>query len=94
MNPDEYESGKDFGDTGPFIAWARNSVIRSAAGTTFRDRTGNCEGSCHNFGSAHVSFWNVVMCDGSVQNKDYAMSRAVHHANATIRGEDNFVDNP
>ena len=92
MNPEEYETGHDFGDSGPFIAWAQNSVVRTAAGTTFRDKTGNCEGSCHNFGSAHVSFWNALMCDGSVQSKNYSMSRIVHQSNSTIRAGETFID--
>jgi prepilin-type processing-associated H-X9-DG protein len=32
-----------------------------------------------NFGSAHVTGFNVVMCDGSVRQVSYSVSKMVHH---------------
>ena len=64
--------------------WERTSA--PASGAASRDRAGNCQGSCHFFGSAHTAGWNTVMADGSVQTVDYAISLIVHQAKATIRG--------
>ena len=91
MNPEKYETGFDYGDFGPMIAWRGHSFIRAGRGTTFRDRNGNCNASCHNFGSAHPAFWNVVMADGSVQAKDYSMSSSLNQAHSTIAGGEKIV---
>ena len=40
MDPEKYDTGNDFGDSGPMIAWGRNSFVRTAAGTTVM-----CDGS-------------------------------------------------
>ena len=40
------------------------------------------------FGSAHLSTWNMVFCDGSVRRMSYNISLATHQAFATRAGGD------
>ena len=96
MDPQHYETGEDFGDRTSIIGVRGRphvgTYVRTAAGAAFRDRVGNCEGSCHFFGSAHTAGWNAVMADGSVQTVDYGISLLIHQAKATIRGRETLND--
>ena len=92
MDSNHYRTGKDLGDRGPIAGWidhrgAANAYVRYGARTPGRDRPDNCL-SCHDFGSAHTTGWNVVMCDGSVHMMSYANDLKLHRAMASVGGEE------
>ena len=87
MDSLKYESGDDFGDSDGIIGhWddTPRSYVRTGAGTTTKDRDGNCGAACHDFGSAHPGGWNVVMADGSVHTMSYSISQFANVARSTI----------
>jgi len=90
MDTSHYSDGLDLGDRPPFAGWvdhrgAANAYVRYAARAPAADAAGNCL-TCHDFGSAHRTNWNVAMCDGSVRGVAYSMDLAVHRALASIDG--------
>ena len=95
MQSDKYETGEDFGDLHPYIGTGRERMsthyVRYAKVPAFKDRFA-CQGSCHDFGSAHISGWNVVMADGSVHSQDYGTSLWVHWAQGSIAGGEQDQD--
>jgi len=44
------------------------------------------------FGSAHSGSWNVIMCDGSVQQLSYTIDSTVYAALGTIQGNEIISD--
>jgi prepilin-type N-terminal cleavage/methylation domain-containing protein len=87
-----YATGEDFGDLAPVAglsdsSGAANSYVRFAARPPARDIPNNCL-SCHDFGSAHATCWNMSMADGSVQSLSYDMDIRLHHALASIDGQE------
>ena len=92
MDTLHYTTGRDLGDRPPIAGWSTrrgvaNSYVRYGARKPGADRAGNCL-SCHDFGSAHTTNWNVVMCDGSVRPVSYSMHVDLHRALASIDGEE------
>jgi len=55
-----------------------------------RDTPQNCT-ACHDFGSAHISNWNMAMADGSVRALSYALELRVHKSFASINGNDQIA---
>jgi prepilin-type N-terminal cleavage/methylation domain-containing protein len=92
MDTLRYDTGTDFGDRSPLAglassAGAANSYVRFAVQTPTRDSANNCM-SCHNFGSAHATTWNMAMADGSVQSLSYDMDINLHRLLASINGRE------
>ena len=103
MNADKYHTGDDFGDTVSYLGWSfadlglvtvlqSNSYVRYATeAQTFRDRA-NCLASCHDFGSAHASSWNVALADGAVRSMNYGLANHLHMAFGSIGGGETFSE--
>lgn len=96
MDSLKYTNGEDVGDRAPIAGLvdnfgAANSYVRFAAKMAVKDIPDNCQ-SCHDFGSAHPSTWNVVMADGSVHSKSYDMSFELHRAWASINGQETLAE--
>jgi prepilin-type N-terminal cleavage/methylation domain-containing protein len=92
MDTELYETGEDRGDRAPVAgldshSGAANSYVRFAIRSPQQDVAGNCK-TCHDFGSAHFSGWNVSMADGSVKSMGYSMDVMVHRALASIDAEE------
>ncbi|MDG2385438.1 MAG: DUF1559 domain-containing protein [Pirellulaceae bacterium] len=76
VDSNQYLSGKDWGDNETLYAGFNNDNCRSTAAIPVRDAHGQ---DCKNrFGSAHPYVWQVVLCDGSVQAKDFEVDAEVH----------------
>jgi prepilin-type N-terminal cleavage/methylation domain-containing protein len=87
-----YTSGEDVGDRAPIAGLtdnggAANSYVRFAVNPPSRDVANNCF-SCHDFGSAHPTTWNVSMVDGSVRSVGYDLDLVVHRMLASIDGQE------
>jgi prepilin-type N-terminal cleavage/methylation domain-containing protein len=96
MDTLKYLTGDDFGDRSPLAglatnAGATNSYVRFAVQPPARDVSKNCM-SCHNFGSAHSTSWNISMADGSVHSLSYDMDVKIHRALASVNGEEVATD--
>ena len=92
MDADKYLTGDDFADRAPiaagrYLPGATNAYVRYAAAEPHQDRAGNCL-ACHDFGSAHVGTWNVVLADGSVRSLSYEMNLRIHKAFGSIDGKE------
>ncbi len=92
MDSLHYTTGEDVGDRAPIAGLsdnfgAANSYVRFAAKSATKDIADNCQ-SCHDFGSAHSSTWNVAMGDGSVRSLSYQMDVVLHRALASINGHE------
>lgn len=92
MDINEYTTGHDNGDRAPIVGLdtnfgAANSYVRFAARPPSRDVSNNCL-SCHDFGSAHHSTWNMSMADGSVHSLSYTMDVRLHRIFASINGQE------
>jgi prepilin-type N-terminal cleavage/methylation domain-containing protein len=92
MDTELYETGEDRGDRAPVAGLtdhvgAANSYVRFAIRSPQQDIANNCK-TCHDFGSAHFSGWNVSMADGSVKSMGYSMDVMVHRALASIDAEE------
>jgi prepilin-type N-terminal cleavage/methylation domain-containing protein len=92
MDTEQYETGEDRGDRAPVAGLtdhvgAANSYVRFAIRSPQQDIANNCK-TCHDFGSAHFSGWNVSMADGSVKSMGYSMDVMVHRALASIDAEE------
>ena len=87
VEPKHYRTGHGTGDTGTILSCERGSCIRFAFKVPGPDREGGCF-SCHDFGSAHRTQWNMVFCDGSVRGMGYDMEFAVHSALSSPDGEE------
>jgi prepilin-type N-terminal cleavage/methylation domain-containing protein len=92
MDTELYETGEDRGDRAPVAGLtnhdgAANSYVRFAIRIPQQDIANNCK-TCHDFGSAHFSGWNVSMADGSVKSMGYSMDIMVHRALASIDAEE------
>jgi prepilin-type N-terminal cleavage/methylation domain-containing protein len=92
MDTEQYETGEDRGDRAPVAgldshSGAANSYVRFAIRSPQQDIANNCK-TCHDFGSAHFSGWNVSMADGSVKSMGYSMDVMVHRALASIDAEE------
>lgn len=96
MQPRNYENGQDEGDRGPALGAAHRAgmatYVRIAVRPPIPDRvrvastrTNECV-SCHDWGSAHSSVWNMAFADGSVRALNYTMDFNLHSGAATIRG--------
>lgn len=91
MDSSRYATGNDLGDLSPLASWHQprravaNSYVRFGARKPGRDGVDNCL-TCHDFGSAHRTNWNVAMCDGSVRSVSYGMHVAIHQAMASKDG--------
>jgi prepilin-type N-terminal cleavage/methylation domain-containing protein len=87
-----YTTGEDVGDRAPAAGYtdnlgAANSYVRFAAESASQDIPNNCQ-SCHDFGSAHATSWNMSMADGSVHSLSYDMDVRLHRSLASICGEE------
>jgi prepilin-type N-terminal cleavage/methylation domain-containing protein len=92
---DNYETGNDAGDNSSIYECRKATCVRFAKRVPGRDvPAAEACWSCHNFGSAHLTHWNVVYCDGSVHSLSYEMNFATHQALASRAGRDrgNFPD--
>lgn len=92
MDSLHHTTGEDVGDRAPITGLtdnfgAANSYVRFAAKTPVKDVADNCQ-SCHDFGSAHDSSWNMAMADGSAHSMNYQMDVFLHRALAFINGEE------
>jgi type II secretory pathway pseudopilin PulG len=92
MDALHYTTGEDVGDRAPVAgltdySGAANSYVRFAGRPPSRDVPKNCL-SCHDFGSSHAACWNMSMADGSVQSLSYDMDIRLHHALASIDGQE------
>ncbi len=81
---DNYDTGKDPGDHESVFKCPRGNCVRFAKRTPNHDvpTVENCW-SCHSFGSAHLTHWNVAYCDGSVHSLSYDINFYAHKALAT-----------
>ena len=96
MDSDHYTSGSDVGDRAPIAGWidragSSNSYVRFGARKVRKDQSKSCL-SCHDFGSAHLTAWNAVYCDGSVRSLSYEMDIVTHQAFASIKGGEVLTD--
>jgi Protein of unknown function (DUF1559) len=87
-----YTTGEDVGDRAPIAGLkdnfgAANSYVRLAARPATRDVVRNCL-SCHDFGSAHATSWNISFADSSVRSLSYDMDVALHRVLASINGQE------
>jgi Protein of unknown function (DUF1559) len=87
-----YTTGEDVGDRAPIAGLkdnfgAANSYVRFAARPATRDVVRNCL-SCHDFGSAHATSWNISFADSSVRSLSYDMDVALHRVLASINGQE------
>jgi prepilin-type N-terminal cleavage/methylation domain-containing protein len=92
MDIAEYATGHDNGDRAPIAGvddnfGGANSFVRFAARPASKDITANCL-SCHDFGSAHATSWNVSMADGSVRSLSYDLDVKIHRILASINGQE------
>lgn len=92
MSAEHYTTGQDVGDRAPIAGLtdnlgAANSYVRFAARPAARDVVKNCQ-SCHDYGSAHATTWNVSMADASVRAVSYEMDVHLHRALASINGHE------
>ncbi|QDT13870.1 DUF1559 domain-containing protein [Planctomycetes bacterium K23_9] len=90
MDSQRYETGDCYGDRSPVAGWNKSwmsshSYVRYAARPPAMDRVNNCL-TCHDFGSAHATGWNVAMSDGSVQMTNYSLDLKLHHARGSVAG--------
>ncbi len=80
VNPDDYETGLALEDEGlPFIGLIGTC---DAADPPMRDTPGFT--GIGTYGSAHASFWQMTMCDGSVRRLPYEIDPAVHRRLANV----------
>ena len=91
-----YTTGEDVGDRAPIAGLtdnfgAANSYVRFAAKSASRDIPNNCQ-SCHDFGSAHATTWNMAMADGSVHSISYSMDVRLHRVLASIKGDEIAIE--
>lgn len=96
MDTERYTTGRDLGDLAPIAGWsdhngAANSYVRFAARAPRPDAAKNCL-ACHDFGSAHFTSWNALLCDGSVHPMMYDMDLDIHHAFGSIHGNEEMID--
>ena len=66
---------------------AANSYVRFAV-ARLRETFPTTAMSCHDFGSAHPTTWNVSMADGSVRSHGYDMDVVLHRMLASIDGQE------
>ena len=71
-----YESGQDWGDNESLYNGFNNDSCRSVKGVPQPDQPG--VDYRNQFGSAHVTVWQVVMCDGSVRSLGFDIDPDVH----------------
>ncbi len=83
IDTQHYTSGNDWGDNENLYAGFNNDNCRSTATLPHRDRPRKEYKT--SFGSAHPSVWNVVMCDGSVQARSFAIDPTVHRRGGNRR---------
>ena len=97
MDPLHYTDGTCQGDQIPIFGDPRSndtpsSYVRYFVRPAVHDQKNrnNCL-VCHDFGSAHMGGWNVLLGDGSVRMQNYSMDFAVQQALATI-GSGEVID--
>jgi prepilin-type N-terminal cleavage/methylation domain-containing protein len=88
----DYTTGEDEGDRAPIAGLkdnygAANSFVRFGVSPASQDIANTCQ-SCHNFGSAHPTTWNVSMADGSVHSVSYDLDVRLHRILASIDGQE------
>jgi prepilin-type N-terminal cleavage/methylation domain-containing protein/prepilin-type processing-associated H-X9-DG protein len=76
LNPDHYESGRDFGDDHSFLAGDDFDMHAWTDNPPLQDRRGFAE--FWRFGSSHSSGFNVAFSDGSVRHIIYTVDPLVH----------------
>ncbi len=80
VDPDQYETGKSIEDEGlPSLALVGTC---DGADPPMRDTPGFT--GVGTFGSAHASFWQMTMCDGSVRRLPYEIDPLVHRRFANV----------
>jgi prepilin-type N-terminal cleavage/methylation domain-containing protein len=90
---DQYTTGKDQGDDGSIFDCVRGNCLRFAKRVPAHDALTSLNATdacwtCHSFGSAHASTWNVVFCDGAVHAITYNISFPTHAALSSRAGGD------
>ncbi len=96
MDSQHYTDGLDYGDRGPIVGLidhdgAANAYVRFAADPPSRDGPQNCL-SCHGWGSAHISGWNMAFADSSVRTLNYSIDIKLYRAMASINGNEYLGD--
>jgi len=76
VDPQHYATGKDFGDNENLYAGFNNDTCRSTWWTPRRDERGRERRQT--FGSAHLTAWNALLCNGAVRPMSYAIEPRVH----------------
>lgn len=76
LNPDNYETGYDYGDDHSFMAGDDYDMHAWTDNPPLQDRKGYAE--FWRFGSSHSSGFNVTFCDGSVRHIIYTVDPVVH----------------
>jgi hypothetical protein len=76
LNPFQYDTGADPGDNEGCMTGFANNNTRFAQETATQDTPG-WTNYCM-FGSAHLSIFNMAMCDGSVHAVNYSIGLPIH----------------
>jgi hypothetical protein len=85
LNPDNYETGADYGDNENAYSGDDLDLLRWAQANEppLPDQPGR--EVLTRFGSAHPASWQAAMCDGSVHALSYSIDPAVHRRLANRR---------
>ncbi len=81
IQPDHYKNGRSGGDNETMYTGFNNDNGRTAEGLPLRDTNEVGElplSGANQFGSAHPSTWQIILCDGSVHSLSYDIDIEVH----------------
>ena len=88
LDPNHYESGLSMRDDQSMLSGDDLDLHASAEDPPPHDIKGFDDP--WRFGCAHVTVWNVALCDGSVHVIAYGMDSKIHRALATRNGQEAF----
>ena len=80
LNSNFYDNGLDPGDNHSMYQGFDRDIIRWTAANLPPSVDTEADDSSLNFGSTHVSGFNMVMCDGSVRQIGYDIGAEIHQA--------------